>query len=264
MRMNVRWDPKDYEKSSGGQQKWADELIGKLGLRPGESVLDLGCGDGKITAELAELVPEGKVVGVDFSAEMIAHAQEKYADRASHLTFAQADARELAFEGEFDAIFSNAALHWVVDHAPVVRGLERALRPGGRLLLQMGGKGNADGVIAAWQAAIAEPQWVAAFEGFSFPYGFHSPEQYDGWLKESNLTPVRAELIPKDMVHTKESFAAWIRTTWLPYTHRVAETNRAALVADVVARYLEAHPPDADGKVHVAMMRIEVEATKPG
>ncbi len=264
-----RWDAKDYEKHSRGQQVWARELIAKMGLEGAERVLDLGCGDGKVTAEIAEALPEGAVVGVDSSPEMIELATQKFSGNSpqgkrANLSFQVMDARALRFEGCFDWVFSNAALHWVREHRPVVEGLARSLKPGGKILLQMGGRGNAREVLGVLDEMIASPEWAPFFLDFPFPYGFLGVEEYEQLLADCGFLAKRVELIPKDMKHEgKPGLEGWIRTTWLPYTERVPERRRGAFVEEIVARYLEKEPLDEDGVVHVAMMRLEVEAEMP-
>ena len=143
------WNAKDYEKNSQTQQKWARELIEKLSLKGTEKVLDVGCGDGKVTAEIANSVCDGLVIGVDSSRTMIELASEQYPSSIyPNLSFKIMDASNLSFEECFDIVFSNAALHWVKNHKPVVEGLFKSLKPGGKILLQMGGKGNARHVLS--------------------------------------------------------------------------------------------------------------------
>jgi len=121
------WNAKEYAKHSKGQEKWAKELIEKLNIKGDEDILDLGCGDGKVTALLASLT-RGKVVGVDKSEVMVTLAKERY----SNIVFREMDATALTFDKEFDIIFSNAVLHWVFEHKLVLEGLYRALKPNGK------------------------------------------------------------------------------------------------------------------------------------
>ncbi len=260
-----RWDARDYHRHSAEQQVWARELFGKLSLAGSERILDIGSGDGKVTAELASLVPSGTVLGVDLSPEMVRFARDAFPEeRHPNLRFSQADARRLELDGEFDLVFSNATLHWVVDHRPVLAGIARALKPGGRLVAQMAGAGNAAPVVALVQGLCAEPEWREPFEGFSFPYGFHGADEYRAWLSAAGLEAVRVDLFPKDMRQQgSEGLAGWVRTTWLPYTQRIPEDRQEAFIATLVGRYVAAHPPDTAGLVHVPMVRLEVEALKP-
>ncbi len=258
------WNAQDYEQHSSAQQTWARELIAKLKLAGSEDVLDVGCGDGKVSAEIAGYVPRGSVLGVDNSEEMIALANQKHAgDGRPNLAFRWMDAASLSFDGQFDVVFSNAALHWVRDHRPVLRGIYQSLRPGGRILLQMGGKGNAAQVVSVLNEMQVEPEWQAYFRDFTFPYGFYAPQEYTRWLLEAGFAVQRVELIPKDMQHAgRAGLEGWLRTTWLPYTLRVPEGKREAFIAELSGRYIQASGQEAEGAVHVAMMRLEVEASR--
>ena len=123
------WNAQDYAKNSSNQFQWAKELIPKLKLKGNEALLDIGCGDGKITAELAQLLPEGWAVGVDSSEKMIQLAQISFPTKDyPNLTFQVMDARKLTFQSEFDIVFSNAALHWIVDQKAVLEGVQRSLK----------------------------------------------------------------------------------------------------------------------------------------
>ena len=262
--MPYTWDAAEYAKHSSQQQIWARELIDKLALRGDERVLDIGSGDGKVTAEIAACVPRGSVVGIDNSEQMVVLAQQTYPPpRVPNLHFQQEDARSLPFRNEFDVVFSNATLHWIRDHRPVLQGIARSLVNGGKALLQMGGRGNAADVLALLDRLVVSSRWASYFGGFSFAYGFYAPDEYMPWLRDADLTPRRVELIAKDMTHDgKAGLAGWIRTTWLPYTQRIPEQERDAFIGELVETYVDEHPLDAQGKVHVQMVRLEVEATK--
>ncbi len=259
-----RWDPQDYHASSAPQQAWAEELIGKLGLQGAERVLDLGCGDGKVTAAIARRVPRGSVVGIDSSPEMIAFARTSFpGDQYGNLRFAVMDMRELAFDGEFDVVYSSAALHWVREQERVLAGIRRALRPSGRALLQMGGRGNAAHILAVLDHMVAEPAWREYFVNFPFPYTFPDTAEYRTLLGNTALHPRRVDIIPKEMVHrTREDCAAWIRTTWLPYLERLPEGLRERFIDEVIGHYIRLHPPDSDGCIRVEMRRLEVDAER--
>ncbi len=258
------WNAADYSKSSPAQQQWAQELLEKLRLSGSEQVLDIGCGDGRVTAAIAACVPAGSVTGIDSSAEMIRFAQEHY-PRSTHknLTFVHMDACRLELFNKFDVVFSNAALHWIPDHKPVLAGIARSLRPGGRILVQMGGRGNAAQVFEALTVLLENPRWAGYFDGFSFTFGFFGPEEYRQWMADAGLEPVRADLIPKDMVYPdREAFAAWIRTTWLPWMARLPEREQPVFIRDFIDKYLSANPADTDGMIHIGMVRLEAEAIK--
>jgi trans-aconitate 2-methyltransferase len=259
-----QWNPEDYAKHSAAQLAWARELIARLDLRGDESVLDIGCGDGKVTAEIAAALPRGYVVGLDGSREMIEFAQAHYPPgQFPNLEFVGMDARQIRLERSFDLIFSNAALHWIEDHLAVLKGVSRVMRQGARLIISCGGRGNAVEILKAVGAVTANDRWRKYFQGFAFPYHFYGPEEYRHWLPQAGLTPLRVELLPKDMIHPgADGLAAWIRTTWLPFTERVPESEREKMIQDVVSEYLHRFPADASGNVRVKMVRLEAEALK--
>lgn len=258
------WNADDYAKHSTAQQEWARELIAKLHLQGNENILDIGCGDGKVTAEIATAVPIGSVLGVDNSRSMVELALSKYpADQFPNLFFQLADARSLPYNRQFEIVFSNAALHWVRNHAPVLDGIYRSLGPKGRILLQMGGRGNAAAIIAVLTDMINTTHWTRYFASFQFPYGFHDAGEYKTWLKQAGFHSIRAELIDKDMAHMGLSkLVGWIRTTWLPYTQRIPENQRETFIEDLACNYVDKYPPDKEGVIHVPMVRLEVEAIK--
>ena len=258
------WNAADYNKSSPAQQLWAQELIAKLGLLGTERVIDIGCGDGKVTAAIAKNVPLGAVTGIDSSAGMIRFAREHFPPSIHpNLSFVRMDASHLTFREEFDVVFSNAALHWISDHKPVLAGIVCSLRPRGRVLIQMGGKGNADQIFCVLNVLLGNPRWGKYFEGFSYTYGFFGTEEYRQWLVDSGLEPVRVELIPKDMSYpTRDAFAAWIRTTWLPWMTRLPESEQSVFIEAVIDEYLARYPADAGGEIHISMVRLEAEAKK--
>lgn len=262
--MKPVWDAKDYHRSSCEQQRWALELLSKLSLNGHERVLDIGCGDGKVTAQLAGGLTHGSVLGIDSSESMIRFAQTHFPSRDfPNLDFEVKDARHLDFSREFDVMFSSATLHWIVDHLPVLRGIQRGLKASGRILLQMGGRGNACEILAVLERLLKRERWCPYFEDFEFPYGFYAPDEYKRWLAETGLQVRRLELIAKDMVHKgKDALAAWIRTTWLPYTERVPDDLRRTFIEDIVREYVKEHSPDSQGLIHVQMVRLEVDAEK--
>jgi trans-aconitate 2-methyltransferase len=283
------WNAAAYAANSTVQQSWARELIAKLKLRGDEHVLDVGCGDGKVTAEIARAVPRGRVLGMDASAEMIAFAKKTFpTSEISNLKFQICDARKInnlapagsrlkpltpalsplgRGEGEegavFDLVFSNAALHWVDNHEAVLRGAASALKPGGRLVISCGGKGNAHDVFLALRPEMRLQRWREYFRKMPMPYFFYAPGDYEKWLPKFGFKINAIKLAPKDATYSgAESFATWLRTTWLPFIQRVPENLREDFIAAVTRRYVAKHPPDAQGNVHVRMVRLEIGAEK--
>ncbi len=254
----------EYSELSSSQLESAKELVTKLELKGTESLIDIGCGDGKMTAVLASYLPHGKVVGVDSSDEMVALARKNFPHcHYPNLTFLRMDARELTFRQQFDIAFSSAVLHWIIDHQTVLAGVSECLDKNGRLLFQMAGKGNAQDILAVVQELISEDDSAPYFKNFTFPYGFYGPEEYKEWLRQAGLKPERVELCPKIMkLQGKEVLAKWIRTVWRPFTERVPPSLRDTFINEIAERYLAAYPADSTGSVQVKMIGLEVQATK--
>ncbi len=284
---NLAWNPADYAANSAVQLSWARELLGRLHLRGDEHLLDVGCGDGKITAEIARALPRGAVVGMDASAEMIAFARKMFpVSRHSNLDFQVCDAREIetlvgrvtpcapdarqpraggqkTARPTFDVVFSNAALHWVDDHEAILHGAAACLKPGGRLVVSCGGKANAHEVFLALRPEMRLKRWRAYFRQMPMPYHFYSPADYEKWLPRAGFKIQKVELAPKAALYDGAAgLAAWLRTTWLPFTQRVPAALREEFLTAVTHRYLSVHPPDAAGQVHVRMVRLEIQAEK--
>jgi trans-aconitate 2-methyltransferase len=262
---HYQWNAEDYRQNSAAQQQWAQELIAKLNLTGNETVLDVGCGDGKVTAEIACHLPQGHVTGIDNSDAMIALANREYpTSNFPNLRFQQMDARELRFDSQFDWVFSNAVLHWIHDHSPVLSGMFQSLKPGGKILLQMGAENGIRAFMKALDHVLTLSQWGVYFTDFPFPYGFKSVANYQALLPAVGFEIQRLELIEKHAIHQNvEVFKGWIRTTWIPYTERVPENKRAEIIDAIADQYLESNPADDDGHVHVLMVRLEVDAKKP-
>jgi trans-aconitate methyltransferase len=260
-----KWDPEDYSVNSTAQLASAKELIKRLNLKGREAVLDIGCGDGKITAQIAGLVPAGSVLGVDASEEMVRFASEKFpASQYPNLSFAVKDATALDFENRFDLVFSNAALHWVSDHAAVLRGISRALKPGGKIHLHMLGKGSMSQLMQALRATLTDLRWRRYFKGFKSSSNFPEPESYRQLVKAAGLEPIRVELVPRVMTQNgREGLIGHFRSTWLSVMSRIPPDQAEEFLNRIADEFLKENPPDASGKLKVEVMGLDVEAVKP-
>ncbi|HWQ48487.1 MAG TPA: methyltransferase domain-containing protein [Methanosarcina sp.] len=256
------WDPKLYSSNSSAQKNWGFELLAKLNLRGNERFLDIGCGDGKLSAEMAKNLPEGYVLGIDLSEEMITFARNHYPqEKFPNLAFMQANASELTFDSEFDIVFSNAVLHWIKAPEAALKGFWKSLKPGGIFLAQLGGRGNAAEIFKILDYMLENEKWRSYFKDFVFPYGFYGPEEYGKWLKDTGFSIKRLELIPKDMVlQGKSGLFTWIASTWHPYTQQVPQELKEDFINELVALFVKNYSPDDKGYIHVQMRRLEIEA----
>jgi trans-aconitate 2-methyltransferase len=251
------WDAADYRANSSAQLALARDFLGRIAIPPQARVLDVGCGDGKVTA----LIEAAQVTGCDRSAEMVELARREH----PACTFLVADVRDLPFDGEFDVVVSFTALHWVVDrHGDALAGIRRALVPGGRVAVTFPGDGNMAQLTATAHEVCERPAWRPAFAGFRFPWLMPAPAAYRPLVEAAGLEVTRLELVPRDVVHDGAGgLAGWMRTTWMPYTDRLEPERRGAWIDEVVASYAERMPPDEQGRLHVPSYRIELEAVRP-
>ncbi|AKB56581.1 SAM-dependent methyltransferase [Methanosarcina sp. A14] len=256
------WDPKLYSSNSSAQKNWGFELLAKLNLKGNERFLDVGCGDGKLSAEVAKNLPEGSVLGIDLSEEMITFARNHYSqEKFPNLAFMQANASELTFDSEFDIVFSNAVLHWIKVPEAALKGFLKSLKPGGVFLAQLGGKGNAAEILKTLDYMLENEKWSSYFRDFVFPYGFYGPEEYGKWLKDAGFLIKRLELISKDIaLHGESRLFAWIASTWHPYIQRIPPELKEDFINELVTLLVKNYPPDDKGYVRVQMKRLEIEA----
>jgi trans-aconitate 2-methyltransferase len=169
-RATADWDAKAYDRLAAPQEAWSREVLTRLPLNGDETVLDAGCGSGRVTKLLLERLPEGRVIGVDGSQSMVATAREALTSFGDRVELIHSDLLALELDEPVDAVFSNAVFHWVFDHDELFRRLGAALKPGGRLAAQCGGEGN----VANWVAAVRR---AAARE----PFAEHLAERADPW-----------------------------------------------------------------------------------
>jgi len=258
-----QWNPSDYETNSSAQERAAAAIISRLDLRGNEQILDIGCGDGKVTMKLASRVPQGRVLGIDSSRDMVDFAGKRYpSSEYSNLSFELGNAQNLNFDQEFDLVTSFACLHWVKDHLAVLEGVRRSLKPGGKVHILCGGRSTGDDLASLAKEIMRSPTWSKYFRGFSNPYGTYGPEEYDAWLDQVGLEGIKVELTNRDLImHDKDEFEGFIRTTWLPITERIPEEMRNRFVSEISNSHLERHPPE-DGLVRMGMAVLEVEARR--
>ncbi len=214
------WNANLYNAKHDFVWKFGSDVVSLLTPRVGERILDLGCGTGHLTAQIAE--SGAAVMGVDRSAEMVASAQVAY----PNLKFEVVDARRLAFNEKFDAIFSNATLHWIHEPEAVLQGIFRALRPGGRFVAEMGGKKNIRAMQDAFDAALVE--LGAAKPGEVQPWYYPSVSEYST-LAEKNGFEVRFITLfdrPTGLADCAAGLRNWIVMFGGDYLAKAGEAKR--------------------------------------
>ena len=243
------WTPEGYARNAGFVAALGEPVVTLLAPRPGERILDVGCGDGVLTAKLAAIGAD--VVGIDASPELVKAAQDRGLDARL------LDAHSMAFEQEFDAVFSNAALHWMADPARVVANVFRGLRPGGRFVGEFGGKGNVRLITEALLAALAR----RGVDGRrAFPWYFPDAEDFSGLLRRSGFTIERMELFERP-TPLPTAIEGWLATFGGPFLGRIAEAERPGLVTEVVGD-LAPRLRDADGVWRADYVRLRFAAIR--
>jgi trans-aconitate 2-methyltransferase len=258
--MTHEFDGNKYAKASAHQTEWGLKLISELGLSGRERVLDLGCGDGTLTAQLAELLPDGDVLGVDASKGMIEAALPK---ATSNLRFRELDINDLNFVEEFDVVFSNATLHWVKDHQRLFQNVYRALRPGGRIRFNFAGDGNCSHFFAVVREAMTREEFCQFFVGFEWPWYMPSHDEYEDLAKSSGLHDVRVWGENADRFFPDaESMVRWIdQPSLVPFLAHVASPAKESFRDFVVNRMLVGTKQE-DGRCFETFRRINVSAVK--
>ncbi|MGI8428645.1 MAG: class I SAM-dependent methyltransferase [Solirubrobacteraceae bacterium] len=188
------WDAATYDRISDPQLGWALEQLERLRLTGGEVVLDAGCGSGRVTAELIERVPCGRVYAVDAAPSMVEHARSALGERATVLC---QDLVELSLPEPVDAVFSNATFHWIPDHDALFAALRRSLSDGGRLVAQCGGRGNIDEFRTVAETVAHEPPFAPHFAGWRRPWNYATAERTAAALERAGFRDIRCWLEPK-------------------------------------------------------------------
>jgi len=258
--MTHEFDGKKYEKASDHQKEWGTRLIAELNLKGYESVLDLGCGDGSITAQIAVLLPEGEVLGIDASEGMICAALPK---ERQNLKFQRIDINDLDFDEQFDVVFSNATLHWVKDHKRLLRNVLRSLRPGGLLRFNFAGEGNCSNFFSVIQEAMARQEFRSFFIGFEWPWYMPPLNEYLVLAKNSGLQDVQVWGENADRhFPDEEAMVRWIdQPSLVPFLTYVDKQKKDAFRRFVVHRMIEKTKQE-DGRCFETFRRINVSAAK--
>lgn len=227
--MTHEFDGKKYEKASAHQKEWGASIIDELNLKGMERVLDLGCGDGVLTARIAALLPHGEAVGIDASQGMIAVAREK---ERSNLRFFLKDIDGLDFVDEFDLIFSNAALHWVEDHPRLLRNVRRALCSGGIIRFNFAADGNCSHFFKVVREAMVQDQFIAYFSDFDWPWYMPTLDEYQAIAEQSGLRKVRVWGGNADRYFPDaQTLVNWVdQPSLVPFLSLVAKPTRTRFV----------------------------------
>jgi trans-aconitate 2-methyltransferase len=231
----TEWNAELYRERSSLQRAMATEVLPALEVIGSDWVLDVGCGDGAIASEIAGIVPNGRVVGVDASSNMIELAHQRI---GPNLRFVVADARALPFKHAFDLVVSLNALHWIREQGVALVSIHHSLKPGGRAHLRLVPMGPRKSIETVLEETRSSPPWSQYFREFRDPYLRMTQEEYCSLAQESGfrVESVRTELKSWNF-GTRAEFLAFSSVTMVEWTRRLPESLRTRFITDVLDRY---------------------------
>jgi len=235
----AEWNAGEYSRHSSLQAALAEEHLGRLTLEGAERVLDIGCGDGKITAEIAARVPRGSVLGIDPSQNMIAFASRHFGPATRpNLRFEVADVRRLPYRQEFDRVISFNALHWVQEQGAALRSIRAALVDAGQALLRFVPEGQRKCLEDVIEDVRHSARWASYFTSFQKPYAHFSPDEYQDVARQNGFRILQMRLEDRAWdFQTREAFAAFGRATFVEWTRYLPESDWPTFIMEVLDRY---------------------------
>nr|BAF45189.1 Trans-aconitate 2-methyltransferase [uncultured bacterium] len=259
--MPHEFDGKKYKKVSRHQKEWGNKIISELSLKGTEKILDLGCGDGVLTANLAQLVPNGKVVGVDASEGMIKEAKKI---QLENLTFIKADIDNLQLNEKYDIVFSNATLHWVKDHKKLISTLLSLINNGGIVRLNFASDGNCSNFFAVVKNEIESKKYSEYFKAFVWPWYMPKINEYKELLNSFKIQSLEVWEENSDRYFPdKDTIINWVdQPSIAPFLKYINDKElkpefRNTVVKKVVERTLQ-----SNGTCFETFRRINVRFTK--
>jgi trans-aconitate 2-methyltransferase len=245
--MTKEWNATLYHQISTPQVSWGKKVLARVSLRGDERLLDAGCGTGRLTRDLLEALPNGHVVALDVSQNMLdeAHAYLE-PEFAGRVEFVLCDLLELAFDREFDGIFSTASFHWVLDHDRLFRNLYRALKPGGWLLAQCGGGKNIARLLARAERLMENPDYEQYFVGYEFPWEYSDGETAARRLREAGFEQIETNLedAPTTFPNAAE-FHRFVENVILRHhLQRISDASvREGFMTELTSAFVNDNPP---------------------
>lgn len=250
------WDAQRYHRVSDPQVSWGRRVVERLAPAPGERVLDLGCGTGRLTAEIAAGAPGVVVVGVDRSTAML-----NVNGGPPRRMRVQADGTALPFLPAFDAVFSNATLHWILDHDAVFRNVRDVLVPGGRFVAQCGGEGNLRALLDRAHALMTSPPFADRFRGWADPWQFAGARTTRARLARAGFVELDVWIEPAPTpLRTPDAYAEFVECVCIRHhLERLTPRDRGDFVRMLTDKAAADDPPYT-----LDYQRLNIVARKPG
>ena len=266
----TEWDADRYSRISSLQAAMAQEVLALLDLNGSERVLDVGCGEGKITAEIASRVPRGSVLGVDSSRDMIEYAEKHFirsmptGASLRSLRFEVADARHLSFKNEFDLAVSFNALHWIPDQDAALRSIYSALVPSGRAQFRFVTAGARQSLESVVEKTRTAPEWKVYFKNFQDPYLRLTPDEYVIVAERNGFRVLRVSTQDHAWdFGSRAAFANFSAVGLVAWTDRLPAADRPKFIDDVLDRYHAVAASRAGEENTFKFYQTDVAMTKP-
>jgi trans-aconitate 2-methyltransferase len=236
--MTAEWDAASYHRVSDPQVAWGRAVLAKLDLRGDERVIDLGCGTGRLTRELAERLPRGELVGLDASADMLSQARTYLAGCRPEVRLVRSQLPAIPFAGWADVVFSTATFHWVLDHPSLFANISAALKPGGLLLAQCGGAGNLAGARATTEDVMRLPAFARYFDGWVGAWEFADDRVTAARLEAAGFVGVDTDLEDAPVVFdNEEAYRAFVTTVvYRLHLSRLPDNLRDPFMDELLSR----------------------------
>ncbi len=258
------WDATTYHRVSNPHVAWGQPIIDRLDLTGGETVIDAGCGTGRLTAQVLERIPDGRMIAVDRDAAMLATAREELASRfGDRVQFVRADLRDLAtaVEEPADQVFSTATFHWIADHERLFAAIFASLRPGGWLVAQCGGAGNIERILTHASAVSREPPLHLYLAGWPGPWNFSDDISAANRLAAAGFTAIETALIDAPVTQPDAAdFSEFARS--VVFGEHLARLPNAALRDRFIAGVTERAGQD-DPPYTLDYRRLNIRAQRP-
>ena len=259
-RLRGAWRGSLYREHTEHHRRHDPAFLSEITLGPGDRLLDIGCGDGAVSASLAARFPDAAVVGIDSAPDMVSTASQR---SLPNLSFEHCCAQDIAFVDQFTVAISIASLHWVPgsDHPVFLAGLHRALRRGGRLLAEFGGVGNVARTVGIITSIAGTPDFASVLGDVGNPWYFPDPREYEALLADAGFVGVTCELVTQHREFTEPDYVGWlVSQTLLPWTARLDEPQATEFAARAVA---ETSAAARDGDIYrETFTRVRAMAAK--
>jgi trans-aconitate methyltransferase len=256
------WHAESYHHNSTIQYAAATEVLQYCKIAQDDKILDVGCGEGKITAEFAQRLPKGSVLGIDISPEMISFAEQKFSpNKYSNLRFLIGDCQQLNYQEDFSLIFSSFALQWIKDLNVFFKNAHKGLVKSGHLVITVP-LGISDELEVAIEETIRLPEWAQYFENFTRSWWFHKPDEYERTLCANQFKPVYFNVVSQARIfESRNCFEKYV-IQWLPYLQHLPTNLKHEFFNQIINKYLDFDVCLQGGSIRFQFNRIDIVACK--